>query len=184
MTTTDHALWQRTARAATRGMYRTLPRHVDADDVYAAALVGCWKGAPKYDPTKGRTLSTWLYGCARNAAIDWLRSYGTHQRCRASDVSLSDCRMPDGEPIDAPDPRQPEPWEGMSSAEECERVLRPLRRAKMRRRDRTICRRVWQDGWTATDAAKKAGVSKSWACGVVRQGREVMREARRQEVMP
>ncbi len=51
--------------------YRLTGRAEDAEDVAQEAFVKVWKNLNKYDPEK--SFGAWLYGIARNTAIDWLR---------------------------------------------------------------------------------------------------------------
>ena len=64
---------------------RTLGSGSEVDDVCQTVLLSIWKGAARWEPTKGR-VSTWVASIARNRAIDHVRkaSRATAMRERLS----------------------------------------------------------------------------------------------------
>ena len=86
-------VFERHADAAFALAYRMCGRRSVAEDVAQEAFLALWRGAGRYDRTRG-SVRTWLLGVVRNRAIDVLR----RDAGRAPSVSLELDRLPDRGP--------------------------------------------------------------------------------------
>jgi RNA polymerase sigma-70 factor (ECF subfamily) len=69
-------------------IYRILQQQESSEDALQETFVKIWKGAQKYDPSKGR-LYTWMLNIARNQAIDKLRSRELGESKLTQDIDSS-----------------------------------------------------------------------------------------------
>lgn len=61
------------ARALAREISRTLPAHVEYDDLAQAAELGLVEAAQRFDATRGAAFSTFAYYRIRGAMFEWIR---------------------------------------------------------------------------------------------------------------
>lgn len=64
------------ALPAARALARRLPRRIDPDELFAAALAGLWDAARRYDPAQGNSFHSWACWRIRHAMWNWLRNPG------------------------------------------------------------------------------------------------------------
>lgn len=70
-------------------MRRRLPRCVDPDELYTAALAGLWRAAQQFEPARGLRFSTLACRLIRYAVFDWLRETGQTRRRNRPPVAFS-----------------------------------------------------------------------------------------------
>ena len=75
-------VFERHADAAFALAYRMCGRRFVAEDVAQEAFLALWRGARRYDRTRG-SVRTWALGIVHNRAVDALRRSSVHDRRRA-----------------------------------------------------------------------------------------------------
>src|SRR5947208_7056250 len=114
--------FERHADAAFALAYRMCGRRSVAEDVAQEAFLALWRGARRYDRTRG-SVRTWALGIVHNRAIDALRRSMVHDRRRASDEGIEE-RLESGDRTDVEAARRDEAREVRSAlralpAEQC-----------------------------------------------------------------
>lgn len=79
---------------------RTLPKHVDIEDLKSAAYMGLVEAASRYDSEQGVAFSTYAYPRVFGAIHDWLRQQSWGKRgettsVQSLDYSNDDCKIGD-----------------------------------------------------------------------------------------
>ena len=75
-------VFERHADAAFALAYRMCGRRSVAEDVAQEAFLALWRGARRYERTRG-SVRTWALGIVHNRAVDALRRSSVHERRRA-----------------------------------------------------------------------------------------------------
>ena len=87
-------------RAAVLSIARTLPWHVDADDLRAAGRVGLLAAVRRYDPARGVAFSTFAWARIRGAVVDELRRLDHLSRSqRSAERAAPGSQSPPPEPL-------------------------------------------------------------------------------------
>lgn len=148
--TTRHAL--RLRRAA----HRLLGDATAAEDVAQEALLRAWSRAAHYDPGRG-SVSAWLHRITVNLAIDRARAQRPH--------AMLDEHTADG----APDA------EAMLLAGQRRAVLAEAV-ASLPTRQRAALHLTYDRGWSGAEAARAMNTSTRALEGLLRRGRQVLRD--------
>jgi RNA polymerase sigma-B factor len=148
---------------------------VDADDLYAAALLGLVKAARRWDPARGVRWSTYATVVCEHELADLLhpaRRHAFHEVSLDSTPDGSDLRLGDTLPAES----APDPLEAVSSDE---RALPSLvAAAQLDRRERLVLG-VYRRGGRGADAGRKLGVHPSMANRLLRRAIVKIAAARR-----
>jgi RNA polymerase sigma-70 factor (ECF subfamily) len=82
-------LYERHAAAAYSLAYRMMGRAGPAEDVTQDALLSAWRGAGRYDVSRG-SVRTWLLSIVHHRAIDALRRRGPRERLEVEGEGLAE----------------------------------------------------------------------------------------------
>jgi RNA polymerase sigma-70 factor, ECF subfamily len=82
-------LYDRHSTAAFSLAYRICGRRGAAEDALQDAFLAAWRGAGRYDPTRG-SVRTWLLGIVHHRSIDIVRRSLVHETRRASDEGIEE----------------------------------------------------------------------------------------------
>jgi len=77
-------VYERHATAAFSLAYRICGIRAAAEEVAQESFLAIWRGAARYDRTRG-SVRTWVLSVVHNRAVDAIRRATTHERRRASD---------------------------------------------------------------------------------------------------
>jgi len=156
---------------------RKIPRQVDAEDLYGAALIEFMKRVRSYDPCRGTSFVTWIYRAVRKAALVEAWWFVGWRRCWSA--SEYDRR-------DNPVVTNFEDWpQEVLEDKRADRVafFRDLCRDYLREKlelvrepDRSALRSIYFDGFTRQEAAARIGISARTFNRWVQRGLDVLWE--------
>ena len=127
-----------------------------AEDVAQETLLRAWSRAGRYDPARG-SVAAWLHRIAVNLAIDRARATRPHTELSEH---LADA-TPDAE---------------QSLLAGQNRALLAEAVARLPSRQRAALHLTYDRGWSGADAARALGTSTRALEGLLRRGRQVLRE--------
>lgn len=114
---------------------RKCPRSIDVADLVQVGAEACWKALPRFDPSRGVQLWTWLLPRCRGGMLDYLRGrymLGGGQRKGRKERGVSiHARRPDGTPLfECLDPHASEVMRRQAASESFQDLLRSCNRTE------------------------------------------------------
>lgn len=156
-------LYQRHGPAAFAVARHMLGSQAPAEEAVQEAFINLWRGAARYDNTRG-SVRSWLLGMVRYRSIDLLRSLRVHERHRITVVGLEE-RIVAGEETEAE----------FIGREEATTVRRAL--AMLPPEQRRVLELSYYGGWRQREIAEHFDIPLGTVKGRMRLGLEKLRWA-------
>jgi RNA polymerase sigma factor for flagellar operon FliA len=155
------------------GMFKKrLPQHVGFNEIYQTGLIGLWKAAHDYDPTKGASFSTYAGIRIRGEIMDEIREYSDRTRRGIPKFERVEFDESECEDIDQ-SMTMGDPCEQLEK-QQLERVIEQAIEKLTPREAETLS--LYQSGSTLYEIGALFGVSESRACQLLTRAKRTIRK--------